>query len=138
MRTRSRFWLALTALAVLTSACSDTTGPGAEPDAGGTWQGSLTHPSYDGGALTLTLIDANGTVTGTYRLILSMRVGSRVGVEQSGGNVSGSFANDRLRLLLQRTNGNQWMLDGEVNRSRAEGTWTSGVGAANGTFSVSR
>jgi hypothetical protein len=129
--------MTLLAVVALASACADTSGPEAAPDAGGIWAGTLTHPSYDGGALTLTLVDANGAVTGSYRLTLSRRVGSRVSVEQSGGQLSGSSTNGRLRVLLQRSGGDQWLLDGALNGSRSQGAWTNTRGVG-GQFTVAR
>ncbi len=136
MRARRNLWMLVLAVAV-TGACKDMSGPETEPDVSGTWQGTLSHPAYDGGALTLTLIDANGQVSGNYRLILSKRVGSRASVEQSGGELTGSAANGRVHLRLKRTGGDEWLLDGEVNGGRVQGEWSNGVGVR-GTFGVSR
>jgi hypothetical protein len=129
--------MALLAVVGLASACADTSGPEAAPDAGGTWEGTLTHPSYDGGALRLTLIDANGALSGSYRLILSKRVGGRASVEQSSGQVTGSSTGGRLRLLLPRSDGEQWLLDGVLTGSRAQGPWSTARGVR-GNFNVSR
>lgn len=137
MRTRRNSWMALLAVVALGSACTDTTGPEATLDAGGTWEGTLTHPSYDGGALTLTLVDANGTISGNYRLILAKRVGGRTMVEQSAGELSGSSTNGRLRLLLQRSDGEPWLLDGDLTDSRSHGDWSTTRGVR-GNFDVAR
>jgi hypothetical protein len=129
--------MALLAVVVLASACADSTGPSTAPDVGGRWKGTLTHPSYDGGALTLNMIDANGAVSGNYVLILSKRVGSRVSVEESRGPLNGSSTKGRLRLFLTRPGGDEWLLDGVTSGPRAQGDWTS-ERRVQGSFSVSR
>jgi hypothetical protein len=120
----------------MTAACSDLSGPDEQPNASGTWQGTLTHPSFDGGALTLTLIDGNGQISGSYKLVLSRRVGSRGYVEQSGGQVTGSSSDGRIWLSLKRSNGDEWLLEGALGRSSARGEWSSSS-RINGTFDVS-
>jgi hypothetical protein len=136
MLARRGFWLVLLA-ATMTGACSDTSGPDEQPDANGTWAGTLTHPAYDGGSLTLTLIDANGAVSGNYKLILSKRVGSRVGVEQSGGRITGSVANRKLTLMMERSDGDSWLLEGSLDNSTANGEWSNSR-RVRGSFAVNR
>jgi hypothetical protein len=137
MHARRFFSMTMVAVAMTMAACSDSTGPDADPDANGAWAGSLTHPAYDGGALSLQLTDANGAVEGTYRLILSKRVGGRASVEQSGGLVTGSSANGRLTLRLQRVGGDEWLLEGRIDGSHADGDWST-TRAVRGTWDVTR
>jgi len=132
---RSLSMLMLVAAAAA-GACTNPTGPDVA-DANGRWEGTLTHPAYDGGALSLSLVDANGAVSGSYRLILSRRVNGRALVEQSGGNVTGSSTGGRLTLSLARSRGDAWLLEGRLDGSHANGEWSTST-RITGTFDVSR
>jgi hypothetical protein len=137
MTARRSLSILMVVTATAMAACSDATGPESRADANGAWAGSMTHPSYDGGALSFNLTDANGAVEGTYRLILSKRVGGRVAVEQSGGRVSGSSANGRLTLRMERSGGDEWLLEARLDGSRATGEWST-EHRVRGTFEVTR
>lgn len=136
MMARRSLWLVVMAL-VSASACADATGPAAA-DANGRWEGTLSHPSWDGGSLSLSLIDANGVVSGSYQLRLSRRAGSRAQVEQSSGQIHGSSANGRLTLIMERSRGEQWLLEGRLDGSSASGDWSANTTRVGGSFSVSR
>lgn len=137
MTARRFYSMTMVLAAATTAACADSTGPEADPDANGSWAGSMTHPAYDGGALSLQLTDANGAVEGTYRLILSKRVGGRAQVEQSSGRASGSSANGRLTLRLERSRGDEWLLEGRLDGSQADGEWSTTRGIR-GTWDIAR
>jgi hypothetical protein len=128
----------LLAAGVTSGACSDATGPEPVRDASGAWSGPFNHPAYDGGSLSMNLIDVRGTISGTYTLRLSRgsRDSGRVFVETSSGKVTGASGDGRLTLSLSRTDG-EWILAGRfTGQNSASGDWL--LGNVNGDFEIER
>ena len=108
---RSRFIVALLSLTIslLSSSCSDATGPGAT-SLSGTWSGL----EDDGSTWTFTIVDSDGSLSGSY-----------TNRTESGGEIDGTlvgtFTNPNVRLSLEGILF-EGMYTGRVNRNTITGT----------------
>jgi hypothetical protein len=109
----------------------------------GTWLGPFTHPSYDGGTLTLNLTEVRtDSIAGTYQLRLSKLLSNgRTEVQNYGGMVqNGRKTGDTaISFTLQHT---LFTWDGTGSSpadGRLNGTWRARTSSGiNGTFDVTR
>lgn len=138
MRARLNGSIVVLLAVAVAAGCADATGPESDADVTGAWSGAFSHPSYDSGSLSMSLLDVNGEVSGTYRLRLVRSLANgRNYVQASGGQVTGSSANGRLNLRLSRTD-EDWLLEGRLSgANRANGEWST-LRGVRGSFDIER
>jgi len=142
---KSLVLIAAGAILLTLAGCSEDDNP-MQPrvvDFSGTWQGQFSHPSYDGGTLTLNLTEVRGdSIPGTYQLRLTKVLSNgRTEVQNYGGNVTNARRTGEtgISFTLQHT---QFTWDGTGSSpadGRMSGTWRSRTSSGiNGTFDTAR
>jgi len=123
--------------AILFAACSeDPVSPQLE-NISGKWEGPITHPAYDGGNLKLTILDDNGSISGTF----TIRLSKNNFVQNYSGSVSGTkVSSNNYNLQLEGSNFT-WICDLDLNSKSLtlSGDWESSQSPGiNGTVSVDK
>ena len=118
------------------AACSEESDP-IQPEIinlSGKWSGSLDHPGYDFGSLTLQILQSDNSISGSFTLIL--KKDNRV--SNYGGSLSGAktSANDYTISLI---NSNfTWICSLSQNSNSLDGIWESTFNSLSGSVSVQK
>ncbi len=103
----------------------------------GKWEGPITHPAYDGGTVKLSILDDNGSISGTF----TMRLSKNNFVQNYSGSVSGAkVSSNNYSLQLEGSNFT-WICDLNLNSKSLtlSGDWESNQNSGiQGTVSVDK
>ena len=103
----------------------------------GKWEGPITHPAYDGGTVRLSILDDNGSISGTF----TMRLSKNNFVQNYSGSVSGAkVISNNYSLQLEGSNFT-WICDLNLNSKSLtlSGDWESNQNSGiQGTVSVDK
>ncbi len=120
-------------LIISLSACSKDPVSPQPSNISGSWEGSITHPAYTGGSLTLNILQTDNSISGTFR----MRLVKGNFVQQYSGTIDGAKTNENnFNIWLKGTNFT-WMSELNLNSNTLKGNWSSTtVNGIKGTISV--
>lgn len=129
--------LAFTVLLAVISftACSEEpTSPELE-NISGLWDGSLNHPGYDSGTISLNVLESSNNLSGTF----TMRLNKNNSVQNYSGTIAGaktSAKNYSVSLIGSNFN---WVCTVNLNSSTLNGNWESTTNSGlSGTLSVQK
>jgi len=117
-------------------ACSEESDP-VQPEitnVSGKWSGSLEHPGYDFGTLTLQILQADESISGSLTLIL--KKDNRV--SNYGGSISGAkTGTSKYSISLINTNFT-WICTISQNSNSLDGVWESTFNSLSGSISLQK
>ena len=134
---RSFLNIALLSTAILSfGACSEESDPISPKitNITGKWDGTIDHPAYDSGTLSLQILQNDDNISGSF----TMRLVKNNGVENYGGTLSGAkTGNNKYSITLTGTNFT-WISDLTLNSVTLSGGWESSSRPISGTLSVNK
>jgi hypothetical protein len=117
-------------------ACSEDSDP-IQPEitnVSGKWVGSLEHPGYDFGTLTLQILQDENSISGSFTLIL--KKDNRV--SNYGGSISGAkTGTSNYSISLINTNFT-WVCTLSQNSNSLDGIWESTFNSLSGSVSLQK
>ena len=117
-------------------ACSEESDP-LSPElsnVSGKWDGTISHPAYDSGALTLQLLQSNDNLSGSF----TMRLVKNNNVQNYGGTITGAkISSNNYNLSLVGSNFT-WICDLNLNSTTLSGDWESSTSSLSGSLSVQK
>jgi hypothetical protein len=122
--------------AILFTACSEEDNPMSTEltNITGKWDGSLNHPGYDSGTLSLQILQNNDNITGDF----TMRLVKNNGVQNYSGSLSGAkTGNNNYSITLTGTNFT-WISDLTIQSVTLSGGWESSGNSLSGSLSVQK
>jgi hypothetical protein len=129
--------IALLSTAILSfGACSEESDPMSPEitNISGKWDGTIDHPGYDSGTLSLQILQNDDNIGGCF----TMRLVKNNGVENYGGALSGAkTGNNKYSITLTGTNFT-WISDLALNSVTLSGGWESASNGPSGTLSVQK
>jgi len=100
----------------------------------GKWEGTLSHPGYDFGMLTLQILQADESISGSFTLIL--KKDNRV--SNYGGSISGAKTGlNNYSISLINTNFT-WISSLSQSSSTLSGIWESMSNSLSGSLSIQK
>jgi hypothetical protein len=135
MRTLIKPAFALIFAAMLFTACSeDPASPDLE-NISGIWDGSLNHPGYDSGTISLNILENSNNLSGTF----TMRLVKNNSVQNYSGTIAGAKTNDKAYSLSLIGSNFVWVCALDQNSFTLSGNWESTThGGLSGTLSVQK
>jgi hypothetical protein len=129
--------IALLSTAILSfGACSEESDP-VSPEITnitGKWDGTIDHPGYDSGTLSLQILQNDDNISGSF----TMRLVKSNGAENYGGTLSGAkTGSSKYSVTLTGTNFT-WISDLTLNSVTLSGGWESSRNSLSGTLSVNK
>jgi len=130
----------LIVLAINFSACSEDPVTPELENVSGKWEGAFEHPGYDGGAITLNILDNDGNLSGTFTMQLVRVYGTRNYVQNYGGTISGAKVKDKNYSLNLDGPNFMWVCDLNLNSKNVtlSGDWESSQSSLSGTMSTTK
>jgi hypothetical protein len=129
--------IALISTAILSfGACSEENDPMSPEitNISGKWEGTIDHPGYDSGTLSLQLQQSEDNISGSF----TMRLVKNNGVENYGGTLSGEkTGSNNYSVTLIGTNFT-WISDLTLNSVTLSGNWESSNTSLSGSLSVQK
>lgn len=129
--------IALLSTAILSfGACSEENDPMSPEitNISGKWDGTIEHPGYDSGTLSLQILQNDDNISGSF----TMRLVKNNGVENYGGTLSGAkTGNNKYSISLTGTNFT-WISDLALNSVTLSGGWESSSNSLSGSLSVQK
>ena len=100
----------------------------------GEWEGTLNHPGYDSGTLSLQLLQSNDNLSGSF----TMRLVKNNNVQNYGGTITGAkISSNNYNLSLINSNFT-WICDLNLNLTTLSGDWESSTSSISGSLSVQK
>ncbi|HEX9739694.1 MAG TPA: hypothetical protein VGA29_02875 [Ignavibacteriaceae bacterium] len=100
----------------------------------GEWEGTLNHPGYDSGTLSLQLLQSNDNLSGSF----TMRLVKNNNVQNYGGTITGAkISSNNYNLSLINSNFT-WICDLNLNSTTLSGDWESSTSTISGSLSVQK
>jgi hypothetical protein len=100
----------------------------------GEWEGTLNHPGYDSGTLSLQLLQSNDNLSGNF----TMRLVKNNNVQNYGGTITGAkISSNNYNLSLINSNFT-WICDLNLNSTTLSGDWESSTSTISGSLSVQK
>ena len=100
----------------------------------GEWEGTLNHPGYDSGTLSLQLLQSNDNLSGSF----TMRLVKNNNVQNYGGTITGAkISSNNYNLSLVGSNFT-WICDLNLNSTTLSGDWESSTNSISGSLSVQK
>jgi hypothetical protein len=100
----------------------------------GEWEGTLNHPGYDSGTLSLQLLQSNDNLSGSF----TMRLVKNNNVQNYGGTITGAkISSNNYNLSLINSNFT-WICDLNLNSTTLSGDWESSTSSISGSLSVQK
>jgi len=100
----------------------------------GKWDGTINHPGYDSGTLTLQILQSNDNISGTF----TMRLVKNNSVQNYGGTITGAkISSNNYNLSLINSNFT-WICDLNLNSTTLSGDWESSTSSISGSLSVQK
>lgn len=129
--------IALLSTAILTfGACSEESDP-VSPEITnitGKWDGTIDHPGYDSGTLSLQILQNDDNISGSF----TMRLVKSNGAENYGGTLSGAkTGNNNYSISLTGTNFT-WISNLTLNSVTLSGNWESSSNSLSGSLLVQK
>lgn len=129
--------IALLSTAILTfGACSEESDP-VSPEITnitGKWDGTIDHPGYDSGTLSLQILQNDDNISGSF----TMRLVKSNGAENYGGTLSGAkTGNNKYSISLTGTNFT-WISNLTLNSVTLSGNWESSSNSLSGSLLVQK
>ena len=100
----------------------------------GKWNGSLSHPGYDSGTISLNILQNNNNLSGTF----TMRLVKNNGVQNYSGTIAGAKTSDKNFSLSLIGSNFTWISDLNLNSTILSGDWESSGSSLSGTLSVQK
>lgn len=129
--------IALLTTAILSfSACSEENDPMSPEitNISGKWDGTIDHPGYDSGTISLQILQNDDNITGSY----TMRFVKNNGAENYGGTLSGAkTGNNKYSITITGINFT-WICDLTLNSVTLSGSWESSSNSLSGSLSVQK
>lgn len=129
--------IGLLSMAILSfGACSEDSDPMSPEltNVTGKWDGTITHPSYDSGTITLQILQNDDNISGSY----TMRFVKSNGAENYAGSLSGAkTGNNKYSIILTGINFS-WISDLTLNSLTLSGDWESSSNSLSGSLSVQK
>jgi len=105
------------------AACSEESDP-LSPEltnVSGKWDGTIIHPGYDSGTLTLQILQSNDNLSGSF----TMKLVKNNNVQNYGGTIIGAkISSNKYNLSLVGSNFT-WISDLNLNSTTLSGNWES-------------
>ena len=127
-------------LALNFSACSEDPVTPELENISGKWEGPFQHPAYDGGSVTLNILDNDGNLSGSFTMRLVKVYENRNFVQTYGGTITGAkVSNNNYVLNLEGPNFT-WVCDLDLNSKNVtlSGDWESTQSSLSGTVSTTK
>ena len=100
----------------------------------GEWEGTLNHPGYDSGTLSLQLLQSNDNLSGSF----TMRLVKNNNIQNYGGTITGAkISSNNYNLSLINSNFT-WICDLNLNSTTLSGDWESSTSTISGSLSVQK
>lgn len=118
------------------AACSEESDPMSPEitNISGKWDGTIDHPGYDSGTLSLQILQNDDNISGSF----TMRFVKNNGVENYGGTLSGAkTGNSNYSITITGTNFT-WISDLTLNSVTLSGGWESSANSLSGSLSVQK
>ena len=119
------------------AACSKDSNPAGPPEItniSGKWEGQISHPAYDGGSISMTILQNDNNVSGSFR----MRLVRGNMVQQYGGTVAGAKISDQNYTLTLTGTDFTWICNMNLSSNTLSGDWESSRSSISGTISVEK
>ena len=100
----------------------------------GKWEGTLNHPGYDSGTLTLQIIQSNDNISGDY----TMRLVKNNNVQNYSGTLSGAKTGNNNYSITMTVTTTTWICSLTLNSVTLSGRWESSSTSLSGTLSVQK
>jgi hypothetical protein len=122
------------------SACSEDPVTPELENISGKWEGPFEHPGYDGGSVTLNIIDNDGNLSGSFTMRLVRVNGTRNFVQTYGGTITGSKVSNNNYLVNLEGPDFMWVCDLDLNSKNVtlNGDWESSQSSLSGTMSTTK
>jgi len=131
--------LAILLLAMNFTACSEDPVTPELENISGKWEGPIEHPGYDGGAITLNILDNDGNLSGSFTMRL-VKTGNHNQVTNYGGSITGAKVSNNNYVLNLEGSGFTWICN--LNLSSKDvtlsGSWESSQTSISGTLSTTK
>jgi hypothetical protein len=123
-------------LAINFFACSEDPVTPELENVSGKWEGSFEHPGYDGGAITLNILDNDGNLSGSF----TMRLVKGNQVQNYGGPIAGAKVKDKNYSLNLDGPNFMWICDLNLNSKNVtlSGDWKSSQSSLSGAMSTTK
>jgi hypothetical protein len=123
-------------LAINFSACSEDPVTPELENVSGKWEGSFEHPGYDGGAITINILDNDGNLSGSF----TMRLVKGNQVQNYGGTIAGAKVKDKNYSLNLDGPNFMWICDLNLNSKNVtlSGDWKSSQSSLSGAMSTTK
>ena len=120
---------------MLFTACSEDPASPELENISGIWDGSLNHPGYDSGTISLKILENSNNLSGTF----TMRLVKNNSVQNYSGSIAGAKTNDKSYSLSLIGSNFTWISALDLNSSTLSGDWEStSRGNISGTLSVKK
>lgn len=118
------------------AACSKDSNPAAPEitNISGKWEGQISHPAYDGGSISMTVLQNDNNISGSFRMTLVR--GNMV--QQYGGTVAGAKISDQNYTLTLTGSNFTWICNMNLSSNTLSGSWESSRSSISGTISVEK
>jgi len=126
----------LTTIILSFAACSEENDPMSPEltNITGEWEGTLNHPGYDSGTLSLQLLQSNDNLSGSF----TMRLVKNNNIQNYGGTITGAkISSNNYNLSLINSNFT-WICDLNLNSTTLSGDWGSSTSSISGSLSVQK
>jgi hypothetical protein len=100
----------------------------------GEWDGTISHPGYDSGTITIQILQSDDNMSGSF----TMRLVKNNSVQNYSGTLDGSkISNKNYNLWLIGSNFT-WICDLNLNSTTLSGDWESSTSSISGSLSVQK
>ena len=122
-------------LAINFSACSedDPVSPQLE-NISGKWDGTINHPGYDSGTITINILQSDNNLSGSF----TMRLVKNNAVSNYSGTIEGAKTSNRNFSLSLIGSNFTWISDLNLNSTTLSGDWESATSSLSGSLSVQK